>query len=272
MDGKCPRCGTEMTTGGCLNPKCSKSRMLVLDVDTPETLDDPDFRQKAQIIAEEVVKRIAPFVTAAPSATDVLKETAVELSNPLLLDDSDISAALVSALADARLLQEVFCVYIGSDGKAAKKCDCKYIGATDKHHRSGEQSGCCEARSIIGVLETVQSQHGHAPAVDLNKLREALADVEHERWSGWMIHMFDNQTPENIERWKRQMVTPYSELPEHSKDMDRKEANITLSVLKKFGLVRCTCGSEGKCDRRKKCSWCQGDRLPGEKCACTDAS
>jgi len=68
----------------------------------------------------------------------------------------------------------------------------------------------------------------------LDELREKLADQEHERWSGWMRYMFDNWTEENIKRWKYQMVTPYSELPEHSKDSDRKEADKTLEVVRNY--------------------------------------
>lgn len=63
-------------------------------------------------------------------------------------------------------------------------------------------------------------------------LLEKLASQEHERWSGWMRWMFDNWTEDNIPRWKRQMVTAYADLPEHSKESDRKEARKTLSLLR----------------------------------------
>lgn len=66
----------------------------------------------------------------------------------------------------------------------------------------------------------------------MEKLIEALADLEHERWSRWMRWMFDNWTKENIARWKRQMQTPYNQLSEREKESDRKEVYKTLTVLR----------------------------------------
>ncbi len=62
---------------------------------------------------------------------------------------------------------------------------------------------------------------------------EILADIEHERWSSWMQWMFDHWTDKNIARWKQQMLTPYADLPEHSKESDRKEARKTLAAIRK---------------------------------------
>lgn len=70
--------------------------------------------------------------------------------------------------------------------------------------------------------------------LDDKDLLEVLADQEHERWSGWMRWMFENWTDENIERWKKQMVTPYRDLPEHSKESDRKEARKTIEAIRSF--------------------------------------
>lgn len=64
-------------------------------------------------------------------------------------------------------------------------------------------------------------------------LLEELSELEHERWSSWMRWMFDNWTEENIARWKWQMVTPYSELPEHSKESDRKEARKSIEIVRR---------------------------------------
>lgn len=63
------------------------------------------------------------------------------------------------------------------------------------------------------------------------QLIEQLANLEHDRWSRWMIYMFDNWTEENISRWKWQMITPYAKLPEHSKESDRKEARKTMEIV-----------------------------------------
>lgn len=77
-------------------------------------------------------------------------------------------------------------------------------------------------------------------------LRERLAALCHDQWSGWMRHLFSKcQTPAptgNIyiprpprERWQRQMNTPYAELSESEKDSDRKEADRILEALGQEG-------------------------------------
>ena len=63
------------------------------------------------------------------------------------------------------------------------------------------------------------------------ELIELLADLEHDRWSRWMKYMFANFTRANIMRWRRQMITPYGGLPEHSKESDRKEARKTMEIV-----------------------------------------
>lgn len=53
---------------------------------------------------------------------------------------------------------------------------------------------------------------------------ESVASIMHDIWSNWYIYQRDNSTPENIERWNKQSVTPYSELSEEDKEKDRKQA------------------------------------------------
>jgi hypothetical protein len=62
---------------------------------------------------------------------------------------------------------------------------------------------------------------------------EELAAYAHEAWSGWMEYLFSKCLKESdgmkipqslVERWTRQMQTPYAELPENEKDSDRAEA------------------------------------------------
>ena len=69
-------------------------------------------------------------------------------------------------------------------------------------------------------------------SIDSIELMETLADIEHERWSSWMRYMFDNWTCDNVIRWVGQMNAPYSELPEYSKESDRKEVRKTISAIK----------------------------------------
>ena len=43
-------------------------------------------------------------------------------------------------------------------------------------------------------------------------LLEILADLEHRQWAHWTRYMLDNYTPENVERWRRQVQTDYKDL------------------------------------------------------------
>ena len=74
-----------------------------------------------------------------------------------------------------------------------------------------------------------------------NDVREQLADYAHDAWSGWMKYLFSkchvNQDGSvtvpawAVERWTRQMNTPYAELPEGEKESDRKEADRMLRIV-----------------------------------------
>jgi hypothetical protein len=71
------------------------------------------------------------------------------------------------------------------------------------------------------------------------ELREKLAELAHEQWSGWMRYLFSFNTlngngsytipAELVERWKRQMETAYSELPEN----EQAKANLTRVIKSK---------------------------------------
>jgi hypothetical protein len=63
------------------------------------------------------------------------------------------------------------------------------------------------------------------------QVREALANLEHEQWAHWTKYMLANLTPENIERWKRQIETPYDQLSEAEKDSDREWADRVLKIM-----------------------------------------
>ncbi len=73
------------------------------------------------------------------------------------------------------------------------------------------------------------------------KLREKLANLCHQQWSGWMKYLFSKceldddvaTIPEwATERWQRQLMTPYSELSEEEKNSDRVEADKFIKLLK----------------------------------------
>ena len=85
------------------------------------------------------------------------------------------------------------------------------------------------------------------------EMREKLAEYAHNQWSGWMEYLFSKcytvylkptlQEPDGeahlvipkwaVDRWKRQMQTPYNDLSEEEKESDRKEADGMIAILTK---------------------------------------
>ena len=76
------------------------------------------------------------------------------------------------------------------------------------------------------------------------QLREELAKLAHEQWSGWMEYLFSKCTVEvggemegiiipkwAVERWIRQSRTSYDNLSEDEKESDRKEADKFIAVF-----------------------------------------
>jgi hypothetical protein len=85
-------------------------------------------------------------------------------------------------------------------------------------------------------------------APQTEELREQLAALAHEQWSGWMRYLFEKcysdhhgmavvMPRESADRWRRQMNTPYAQLPEAEKDSDRKEADRVLALLPHLAAV-----------------------------------
>jgi len=62
-------------------------------------------------------------------------------------------------------------------------------------------------------------------------LLEKLAELEHEQWSHWAMHMLENMTAENIERWRWQANTTYENLSEPEKEKDREWARKVLDAI-----------------------------------------
>ena len=74
------------------------------------------------------------------------------------------------------------------------------------------------------------------------QLREQLAELAHEQWTGWMGYMFDKGVFNDdgtwtmpdwaVERWRRQCATPYADLSEEEQNSDRAEADKFLAVFR----------------------------------------
>lgn len=75
-------------------------------------------------------------------------------------------------------------------------------------------------------------------------MREMLATLSHEQWSGWMRYLFSQSIhhvdgsvtiPLNlVSRWMRQMATPYDDLSETEKESDRHEADRIIAMLEEM--------------------------------------
>ncbi|HEY6815235.1 MAG TPA: hypothetical protein VI168_06820 [Croceibacterium sp.] len=75
----------------------------------------------------------------------------------------------------------------------------------------------------------------------LGALLEDLAAIEHERWSHWQAHLHARAErradgslvipAELVARWERQIATPYAQLSEPEKDMDREQVRRYLALI-----------------------------------------
>lgn len=73
------------------------------------------------------------------------------------------------------------------------------------------------------------------------ELREKLAKLAHEQWSGWMKYMFGKchkltngkmVIPKwAVERWSWQMIAPYESLSKPEQESDRAEADKFITVI-----------------------------------------
>ena len=76
--------------------------------------------------------------------------------------------------------------------------------------------------------------------IEPKELLETLSGIQHTIWTRWMKHLFEvcpavnGQViipKEKVDRWLRQMRTPYEDLSESEKDSDREIAEEVLAVV-----------------------------------------
>lgn len=75
-------------------------------------------------------------------------------------------------------------------------------------------------------------------------MREELAEYAHDAWSGWHRYMLSKcQVNQDgsvtiplwaVQRWQRQMNTPYADLPESEKASDLTEADKMIAIMQEF--------------------------------------
>ena len=73
---------------------------------------------------------------------------------------------------------------------------------------------------------------------------EDLADYEHESWADWQEYLFSRCTKNEdgsmtipkdlVQRWQRQIDTPYKDLTEQEKQSDRDQIEKLKPVLKRM--------------------------------------
>jgi hypothetical protein len=80
--------------------------------------------------------------------------------------------------------------------------------------------------------------------MEINTLREMLAELAHSQWAGWTSYMFSKSIRNSdgtltipdwaVCRWERQINTHYDDLSEEEKDSDRIEADKVISLFEKY--------------------------------------
>jgi len=75
----------------------------------------------------------------------------------------------------------------------------------------------------------------------LEAITDELAEVEHERWAHWQKHMHSKGKRQadgslilpaaSVQRWERQIDTPYAALTESEKESDRDQVRKYLPLI-----------------------------------------
>lgn len=73
-----------------------------------------------------------------------------------------------------------------------------------------------------------------------NKLKEDLANLEHEQWMKWAKNILKSEdiSEDRAKRWKEECFKPYSKLTEEMKDFDREWADKVLKILNKHNSIK----------------------------------
>ena len=147
--------------------------------------------------------------------------------------ESDVLTNLRRQLADLRRENERL------RERGRKWCEAYGESGIDIDKLKADAKDYDDAATLLLESERRYERLREAAGPDESELIEALASLEHERWSGWEKYReVEALDPANQLRWKAQRDTPYSNLPEHSKESDRVEARKTLALLRIFGALR----------------------------------
>lgn len=96
-------------------------------------------------------------------------------------------------------------------------------------------------------MSTAREKAVEAQVSSRDQAVEVLADCEHASWAHWQLYLFECcKTLDNgdkvipvdlVERWARQINTPYANLSDSEKESDREEVRRALAALNAAGLV-----------------------------------
>jgi len=107
----------------------------------------------------------------------------------------------------------------------------------DKYKALLSEPGPEVVGELIHEIRRLKRGKGDADA----RLREKLAALCHDQWSGWMVYLFSKCEQGDdgtlimpkwaVEQWSCQAGTKYAGLTPKERDSDRKEADKFLAVL-----------------------------------------
>ena len=174
-------------------------------------------RDAAEARAEKVEEDLRCFLRNEPSASSMISG----LLSRVIAAESRAEAA--EARADAARACEAVEAREWALGVQAAEARADAAIARAWSERDAAEQMVAELRAVL-----------ESPT-----LLEALAAIEHERWSGWeryreqcvaaVRRAGDSETHE--ERWRRQRETAYADLSEREQESDRAEARKGLEVI-----------------------------------------
>lgn len=126
--------------------------------------------------------------------------------------------------------------------------------ANAEEYRATDEARDARRRSVA-VAIAIANGDAMSDQKEYAALREGLAEYAHDAWAGWMKYLFEkgefrtvnkeDGTPTKIwvmpdwaaDRWTRQMLTPYADLPESEKESDRLEADRMIEIMDRTPTV-----------------------------------
>lgn len=113
-------------------------------------------------------------------------------------------------------------------------CTCAYPTAVARNI-NGHHPDCPVYKELAAIVLAPTDKH------EIDNIRELVADYAHRAWSGWMQYMFLHCTLNDrgdatipvgvVRRWRRQIETPYEQLPPAEQASALEQADAILSLL-----------------------------------------